>query len=123
MGRLPLGRARRWATRNRARFAARTHRGALEGDLALGLSRGRTALGAQVRDRRWMRRVVLWQRVLLHGQALDPLAGFLELPLAEQQVLASAGDRGDPPAQSELPSLERPQRGIELAKRLLVGER
>src|SRR3977135_2488000 len=58
-----------------------------------------------------------------HGEALDPLPALPQLPLAELQVVAPAGDRGDRLFQAQLAFLEYVQRRIELRQRLLIGER
>src|ERR1700716_1882257 len=61
--------------------------------------------------------------VLFDRQAFDPLPGFLQLALAERQVVAPAGDGRDRVLQAQLAILEGVQRGIELGKRLLIGQR
>src|ERR1700716_1193443 len=61
--------------------------------------------------------------LLSDGKGFDPLPGLLQLPLAELQVVAPAGDRGDRLFQAQLAFLECVQRRIELRQRLLIGER
>jgi hypothetical protein len=60
-----------------------------------------------------MRRFFIAGR-LLHRQAFDPLPRLIELLLAELEVLATAGDRGDRIFQAQLAFLEGSQGAIQL---------
>src|SRR5438105_5365143 len=123
MGRVPerAGAAGRTAGDRAAAARARGRSRPLKGDLALRGPGWVAPLGAQLRHRRRVGRLVVCRRFFTDRKTFDSMASFFELPLTELEILAAAGDRGDRLFEAELPPLARSSRRIQLPQPLPVA--